>query len=159
MLIKFNNYKQFFLWLSRNYRFIKRAFPKDQIDFNNIEFESPEKFLEFLRSNSIIQVVNKPIEISRDTEWAKGIFKDYDYETESIILDRNYLDALFSDSFIDDKIKDRLLTIKEVGSILGITRPSVYRLFDTGSLEYFQILSQKKVKLSDLNKFIKDSKK
>jgi hypothetical protein len=158
MVIRFDGYKQFFLWLSRNYKFKARSFPRNYIDFNKMEFESPEKFLDFLKSNSIIQVINKPVEILHDTKWAKDIFKEYDYDVESIILEKNQLDALFTDLYLDSKIKDKLLTIKEVGFILGVTRPSVYKLFDTGKLEYYEILSQKKVKLSHLNEFIKNSK-
>jgi len=158
MVIRFDGYKQFFLWLSRNYKFKARSFPKNYIDINKMEFDSPEKFLDFLKSNSIIQVISKPIEILQDTKWAKDIFKEYEYEVESIILDKNQLDALFTDLYLDSKIKDKLLTIKEVGFILGVTRPSVYKLFDTGKLEYYEILSQKKVKLSHLNEFIKNSK-
>lgn len=158
MVIKFEGYNQLFIWFSRNYKFKYWNFAKNQIDFNNLVFETPEKFLEFLKSNSIIQVINKPIEILQDTKWSKDIFKEYEYEVDSIILDKSNLDALFSDLYLDPKIKDRLLTIKEVGAILGVTRPSVYKLFDTGKLEYYEILSQKKVKLSHLNEFIKNSK-
>jgi excisionase family DNA binding protein len=159
MRIKFQNLREMFFWLSRNYKFKARSWPKNYIDFNDMEFQSVEMFIEFLEGNSIIQITHKPIEILEDTKAITNHFKEYQYEVDFIILDKQNLDSLFSDTFIDPKITDRLLTINEICKILSLTKPSVYRLFNTGKLEYFEILSQRKVKLSDLNRFIKSSKK
>lgn len=159
MRIKFENMREMFFWLSRNYKFKARSWPKNYIDFHEMEFQSVEMFIEFLEGNSVIKITHKPIEILEDTKSMTNIFKEYKYEIDFIILDKKNLDALFSDTFIDPKITDRLLTINEVCKVLSLTKPSVYRLFKTGKLEYFEILSQKKVKLSELNRFIKNSKK
>jgi excisionase family DNA binding protein len=41
--------------------------------------------------------------------------------------------------------EDRLLTVKEVGELLGLSRASVWKLMDSGALSYCRLLGSRRI--------------
>lgn len=50
---------------------------------------------------------------------------------------------------------DRLLRIKEVADILSVSEGTVYNLVNRGELKFVHISNRRRVRASDLEKFIK----
>lgn len=153
MQIKFNTLQDLTNWLLRTKKLNNRLSIKGYLLFD-LKFETKSELVEWLEIHSIIEIVHKSTIINDGF-----IFINYEYQIEYILLNTNHLTALESNSFINPQLVERLLTIKEVCKILSLTKPSVYKLFDTNQLSYYEILSQRKIKLTDLQKFIESKKK
>jgi excisionase family DNA binding protein len=151
MLIKFNTLQDLTSWLFRTKKLNNRLSIKGYLLYY-LKFETKSELIDWLEVHSIIEIIHKSNIITDGF-----IFKNYNYEIEYIILNTNHLQSLESNSYINPNHKERLLTIKEVCQMLNLTKPSVYKLFNTNQLPYYEILSQRKVKHTDLIKFI-DSK-
>lgn len=161
MKVKFSSADEFLIYLSRtDSKFKKRLYSTQKVEFLNLEFESYELFFDFLEKYSIVEIIFKPVIITQKTGNGNEIFKEYSHHLEYIILDTKILNSLLLDkTTIYQSSQNKLLTIKEVGSILGLTKPSIYKLFKDGKLSYYEILSQKKVQLSELNEFLNQNRK
>jgi excisionase family DNA binding protein len=48
----------------------------------------------------------------------------------------------------------RLLTILEAAAMLGISRSSIYRLFDSGELCWVRVRGRRRVTTAEINRFI-----
>lgn len=152
MKLKFGNTGELINWLISQNHLIKKKYSEVNLAFYGLKFSTQEELLDFMQKHGLIEYLYGAKE-EPDSIFQK--VSEFRYEFDSVILNRNLLESIKSDSFVDPQIlANRLLTIKEVGKILGLTRPSVYKLFELGELPYFTILSQKKVKLSDLMMFI-----
>lgn len=153
MKLKFESISELILWLRRSEKLKIRYVNDPGFFLFDLKFSSEDDLIDWLKKHSIIDLVYKYEEL---TTGKLNIFDSYSYSIEYVILNTNNLESIEKDSFSNSV--DRLLSIKEVCEILGLTKPSIYKLFSTNQLEYFEILSQRKVKLSDLNRFL-DSKK
>lgn len=153
MKIRFNSNYDLLVYLKRinkvNYKYV--------FDFGfyllDLRFESENELIKYLNDYSIIETIFKGIEFKNP----ESFLMEYKYEVDSILLNASALDALESNKF-SPFVADCLLTIQDVCKILRLTKPSIYKLFDSGQLPYYTILSQKKVRNSDLLKFIEQSK-
>jgi len=153
MLIKFNTLKELTNWLLRTKKLSNKLWLKGYILYD-IQFKTESELIDWLEIHSIIEIIYKSTIITDEF-----IFKSYEYEIEYILLNTNQLNSLESNSFVNPIIIERLLTIKEVSQMLSLTKPSVYKLFNSNQLPYYEILSQRKVKHTDLIKFIESKKK
>jgi len=153
MIIKFHTLKELTIWLFRTKKLNNRLSIKGYLLFD-LKFETEYELINYLESNSIIQIIYTSTVIIEEFK-----YKNYEYKIDHILFNTNYLTALESNSFINPIVTERLLTIKEVCQILGVTKPTVYKLFNTNQLPYFEILTQRKVKLTDLIKFIESKRK
>ena len=56
-------------------------------------------------------------------------------------------------------INEGVLSVKEAAGVLGISIPTIYRLFDTQSLKNFHIGRRRLVSLPAINEFINNKEK
>jgi excisionase family DNA binding protein len=153
MKIKFNNNNELILYLKRinkvKYRYIFDSGPS----LLDLRFDSENELIKYLNDYLIIETIFRPIEFKND----ETRLIEYKYEVDSILLNASALDALESNK-LSPYVADYLLTIQDVCKVLRLTKPSVYKLFDSYQLPYYTILSQKKVRNSDLLKFLESNK-
>jgi excisionase family DNA binding protein len=64
-----------------------------------------------------------------------------------------------SDNLLIEQEKYSLISINTACKILGVTRPTVYKIINDNKIPYVDILSQKRIQLSDLLDFIEQNKK
>jgi excisionase family DNA binding protein len=127
------------------------------IKFGGQEFKTELDFLEHLKSFDLITYTYESI-ISDTFKWKREERK-FELRLKNIQLNKKNLDLLYSDNLITSDIhQHRLLTINQVCDILGVTRPTVYKFFEDGTLSYYEILSQRKVRHTDLMNFIEKKK-
>lgn len=150
MKIKFETKEMLFSYLYQTKDLDHKALTNRGLYFQGIkfEYEAELEVLQFLEKYQIIEVIGKAVK--------EGYFK-FNVEIEYYLLNTNALKAFKTDSINNPVFQDRFLTLKDVGKILSLTKPSIYRLFNEGKLPYYEVLSQRKVKYSDLMKFM-DSK-
>jgi excisionase family DNA binding protein len=153
MIIKFNTLKELTSWLLHNKKLNNKLWLKGYLLFD-LKFDYESELINYLESNSITQIIYTSTCIIEGFK-----YKNYEYKIDHILFNTNYLTALESNSYINPNIQERLLTIKEVCNFLSLTKPSIYKLFESNQLPYYEILSQRKVKLTDLIKFIESKKK
>ena len=133
------------------------SYAKFPIRFAGIEYKV-EGFLDYLKSFDLITYNFECI--ITDTHISSREFRKYELRLRSVQLNKTNLDLLYSNELITSDIhQHRLLNINQVCEILGVTRPTIYKFFEDGSLSYYEILSQRKVRQSDLMKFIGQKKK
>jgi excisionase family DNA binding protein len=132
-------------------------FGKHEIKFGGKDFKNELDFLEYLKSFDLITYTYESV-ISDTFKWKREERK-FELRLKNIQLNKKNLDLLYSDNLITSDIhQHRLLTINQVCEILGVTRPTVYNFFEDGSLPYYNILSQRKVRHTDLMNFIEKKK-
>jgi excisionase family DNA binding protein len=153
MQIKFNTLKELTSWLLHNKKLSNKLWLKGFLLFD-LKFDYESELIDWLEVHSIIQIIYTSTVIIEEFK-----YKNYEYKIDHIVFNTNYLNSLESNSFINPQLVERLLTIKEVCKVLSLTKPSIYKLFDTNQLPYYEILSQRKVKLTDLIKFIESKRK
>lgn len=157
MKIKFQDYNELYLWFSRNNILISKTYSENCYYLFDIKLNNKDEFYEWLENNQLIEIIYKP-NISL-TLGSVPMFKEYYYEVEYIILNESYLKSIQSNKFINQEINiNRLLSLNEVCQYLSLTKPSIYKLFNEGLLNYYTILSQRKVKLKDLMEYINTTK-
>jgi len=116
-------------------------------EFNELDF------LKYLQSFDLITYNYECI--IHDTRKSNRAARKYELRVSSIQLNKKNLELLFSNELITTDIhQHRLLNINQVCEILGVTRPTIYKFFKDGSLPFYDIISQKKVRHSDLMNFI-----
>ncbi len=150
----FSSYDELRLWLARKDYLKPKLWSKKS--FLGKEFDSNMEVFDWLENHLVIEVYLSPKVL---TEPRTGRFVDYENQVEYIILDIRNLEAMLNNEIIDPSIDERLLTIKQACKVLGLSRTSVYKLFKEEKLDFYEILTQKKVKYSDLMEFIKTAKK
>jgi len=153
MKIRFNSNYDLLVYLKRinkvNYKYVFDS----GFYLLDLRFESENELIKYLNDYSIVETIFKGIEFKNE----ETFIIEYKYEVDSILLNARALDALESNK-LSPFIDDCLLTIQDVCKVLRLTKPSVYKLFDLGQLPYYTILSQKKVRNSDLLKFIESNR-
>lgn len=155
MKLKFESISELLLWLRRNEK-LKIRYSSDPGHFLfDLKFSSEDDLIDWLKKHSIIDLIYKFEEL---TTGKLDAFDSYSYSIFYVILNTDYLESIGSESFSNSDLPDRLLNLKEVGQILGLTKPSIYKLFSTNQLDYFEILSQRKVKQSELIRFIESKR-
>lgn len=152
MNITFQNEEQLFDFLVLDQKVVWNDYSDQPITFGVRKF-SQSDFLEFLKSFDLI-TYNYECLIGNTSVWKREL-RTKELRLRSIELNYKNLELLYSDNLVTpDILQHRLLTINEVCEVLNVTRPTVYKLFEDGSLSYYEILSQRKVKYSDLLKFL-----
>jgi excisionase family DNA binding protein len=157
--IKFSDLEELNIWLRQKNHLKHRYNSENKYVFYDQGFKDLENLYNWLEFHSIIEIVKRPKVVMKVTENnLYQIFSHYEYDIENIYLNENNLKSLIDEKFIDQIINNRLLTIRQVCEILGVTKPSVYKIFASGELKYYEILSQRKVLYSDLVEFLKKRK-
>ena len=124
-----------------------------RLKFAGHEFSNEKEFLDYLISFDLI-TYNYDCIISDTRKWKREERK-HELRLKSIQLNKRNIDLLYSNELVTaDIYQHRLLTINQVCEILGVTRRTAYKFFEDGSLTYYEILSQRKVRYSDLLKFL-----
>lgn len=127
------------------------------LKFAGYEFSNEKEFLDYLISFDLI-TYNYDCILSETHKWKREERK-HELRLKFIQLNKRNIDLLYSNELVTaDIYQHRLLTINQVCEILGVTRPTVYKFFEDGSLTYYEILSQRKVRYSDLMIFIGEKK-
>jgi len=157
MNITFQSEEQLFDFLVLDQMVIWNDYSDQPITFGSRKFSQTD-FLDFLKSFDLI-TYNYECLIGNTTVWKREL-RTKELRLKSIELNYKNLELLHSDNLVTrDILQHRLLTINEVCEVLNVTRPTVYKLFEEGALPYFEILSQRKVRYSDLIKFIEKNRK
>jgi len=120
--------------------------------FNGIVFITQDELIGYLIDKQIVNEVAKP-----EIKYKGGY--NIEYNLEYYLLNTNYLNVLTSNLFVNPEINlNRLLSINEVCELLSVTRPTVYKLINSGQIDSYNIQNQKKLKYRDVLNFIESNK-
>ncbi len=99
----------------------------------------------------------------RDHELIIGITENPEntYFPETYALNWSRIQKILSkaDSLSIEQEKYSLISINTACKILGVTRPTVYKIINDNKIPYVEVLSQKRIQLKDLLDFIERAKK